>query len=72
VQTPNSALPTAACSLGYDSYGNPRTMPGHPRKPDGRDLAEVALPGLPMTHPDTIRPHPVLKMTSYFFSNLTL
>ena len=46
-------------------------MASHPRKPGGRDLAEVALSGPPMTHPDTIRPHPGLKMMPYFFSNIT-
>lgn len=42
------------------------------RKPGGRDLAEVALSGAPVTHPDTIRPHLGLKMMSYFFSNIIL
>ena len=42
---------------GHDSYRISRRMASHPRKPGGRDLAEVALSGPPMTHPDTIRPH---------------
>ena len=41
---------------GHDSYRISRRMASHPRKPGGRDLAEVALSGPPMTHPDTIRP----------------
>ena len=63
---PDTLLP------GHDSYGISRTMASHPRKPGGRDLAEVALSGPPMTHPDTIRPHLGLKIASYFFSNLTI
>ena len=62
---PGTVLP------GYDRYGISRTMASHPRKPGGRDLAEVALSGPPMTHPDTIRPHPGPKMIPYFFSNIT-
>jgi hypothetical protein len=61
VPVPNYALPPGAwpapCSPGYDSYGISRTTVSHPRKPGGRDLAEVALSGPPMTHPDTNRPH---------------
>jgi hypothetical protein len=47
-------------------------MASYPRKPGGRDLAEEALSGPPMTHPDTIRPHQGLKMIPNIFSNLII
>jgi hypothetical protein len=39
----------APCFPGHDSCGISRRMASHPRKPGGRDLAEVALSGPPMT-----------------------
>jgi hypothetical protein len=51
----------------YESYGIPRRMASHPRKPGGCDVAKVALSGPSVTHPDTIRPHLGLKMMPYFF-----
>ena len=52
---------------GHDSYRISRRMASHPRNPGGRDLAEVALSGPPMTHPDTIRPHQGPKNGTLFF-----
>ena len=61
VPTSTYALPTrdlpGTPPPGHDSYRISRRMASRPRKPGGRDLAEVALSGPPMTHPDTIRPH---------------
>ena len=74
--TSTYALPTrdlpGTPAPGHDSYGISRRMASYPRKPGGRDLAEEALSGPPMTHPDTIRPHQGLKMIPNIFSNLII
>jgi hypothetical protein len=53
-----------------NSSGISWTAPDHPRKPGGRDHAEVALADLPMTRTETVRPHPGLYGLSEFFSSL--
>src|ERR1700729_3145080 len=71
LRRPDSASSCPAlCSLGNDSSGISRTAPDHPGKPGGRDLAGVALAELPMTRPETVRPHPGFYGLFYFFSNL--
>ena len=67
----NQGLP-APCSQGYEQFRDATNCAEPSPEPAGRDLAEEALPGPPVTHPDTIRPHLGPKMMSHFFSNLTI
>jgi len=66
----SQGLPGTLFPRVMNSSGISRTTPDHPRKPGGRDHADVALADLPMTRHETARPHQGRYRPSEFFSNI--
>ncbi len=69
VPLPNQGLPSALFQ-GYEQFWDLMGCARSSRKPGDRDLAGVALADLPMTRPETVRPHPGLYRISDFFLNI--